>query len=229
MILETRHAIAEILSRQPLFRGLSEAELSQIAQSTREYRLQKNELLFQKGEPAQGMHLVVMGQVKLFISSPQGGEKLMHMANPGQSFGEAVTFLDRPYPVSAQATQDSLVLLIDKSRLLEAIDSSPLLARKMLASLSVRLHELLVDIESCALRTSLQKVAGYLAQEGEAFHAGQYLIPLGSSKQTLAGHLNLAPETLSRVFKQLSEQGVIEVHGRNIQVLDHARLKELAA
>jgi CRP-like cAMP-binding protein len=226
---ETRHAVAELLSRQPLFKGLSDAELHQVAQSTREYRVRKNEMLFQKGEPTLGMHLVVMGQIKLFIPSPQGGEKVMHMANPGQSFGEAVTFLDRPYPVSAVATEDSIVLLIDKAHLLEAIDSSPQLARKMLASLSVRLHELMVDIESCALRSSLQKVAGYLAQEGQSFGDGQYVIALGSSKQNLAAHLNLAPETLSRIFNQLSKMGVIEVHGRNIHVLDHKQLRELAA
>lgn len=229
MMPETRHPVAQILARQPLFQGLSEAELQQIAQATREYRVQKNEVLFQKGEPTQGMHLVVMGQVKLSIPSPQGGEKVMHLANPGQSFGEAVTFLDRPYPLNAQATQDGIVLLIEKEGLLAAIDNNPQLARKMLASLSVRLHEMMNDIESCALRSSLQKVAGYLNQEGQRFDSEQCVIELGSSKQTLAAHLNLAPETLSRVFAQLSKKGLIEVHGRNIHILDRKQLSELSA
>ncbi|MEW5893512.1 MAG: Crp/Fnr family transcriptional regulator [Pseudomonadota bacterium] len=229
MMQEHRHSIAEILSRQPLFQGLSEAELQQVAQATREYRVSRNEILFQKGQAPLGMHLVVMGQIKLSIPSPQGGEKVMHLANPGQSFGEAVTFLDRPYPVSAQATQDSIVLLIDKDRLLEAIDASPRLARKMLASLSMRLHELMVDIESCALRSSLQKVAGYLLQGGGASQANRYQVELPSSKQTLAAHLNLAPETLSRVLGQLSKKGLIAVHGRSIDVLDRQQLAQVAA
>lgn len=229
MMLENRHSIAEILSRQPLFIGLSDAELHQIAQTTREYRVHKNEILFQKGESPQGMHLVVMGQVKLAIPSSTGGEKVMHIANPGQSFGEAVTFLDKPYPLSAQATQDSIVLLIDKQSLLEAIDDNPRLARKMLASLSVRLHELMADVENCALRTSLQKVAGYLLQECPQPSANQCAVELGSSKQTLATHLNLAPETLSRILGQLSKNGIIEVHGRTIEVLDHPRLREVAS
>lgn len=229
MMLENRHSVAEILSRQPLFVGLSEAELQQIAQTTREYRVQKNEVIFQKGESPQGMHLVVMGQIKLAIPSPQGGEKVMHIATPGQSFGEAVTFLDRPYPLSAQAIQESIVLLIDKHSLLNAIDENPKLARKMLASLSVRLHELMVDIENCALRTSLQKVAGYLLHECGRSKDNSCEIELGSSKQTLAAHLNLAPETLSRVLNQLSKNGIIEVHGRSIRILDQARLDEVAS
>ena len=228
MMLENRHSVAEILSRQPLFVGLSEAELQQIAQTTREYRVQKNEIVFQKGESPQGMHLVIMGQIKLAIPSPQGSEKVMHIVNPGQSFGEAVTFLDKPYPLSAQATQDSIVLLIDKQSLLDAIDENPRLARKMLASLSVRLHELMSDIENCALRTSAQKVASYLAQECRNTATDIWTIELGSSKQTLAARLNLAPETLSRVLGQLSKSGIIEVHGRKIQVLDRTRLDEAA-
>lgn len=228
MLLENRHPVAEILSRQPLFFGLSEAELQQIAQTTREYRVQKNEIIFQKGESPRGMHLVVMGQIKLAIPSPQGGEKVMHIVNPGQSFGEAVTFLDRPYPLSAQATQDSIVLLIDKQSLLDAIDENPKLARKMLASLSIRLHELMGDIENCALRTSVQKVAGYLAQECRNAEPGPCQVELGSSKQTLAARLNLAPETLSRVLGQLGKDGIIEVHGRKIEILDRARLDEAA-
>ena len=228
MMLERKHSVAEILSRQPLFVGLSEAELQQIAQRTREYRVQKNEVLFQKGESPQGMHLVVMGQVKLAIPSPAGGEKVMHIVNPGQSFGEAVTFLDKPYPLNAQATQDSIVLLIDKQSLLDAIDENPRLARKMLASLSVRLHELMGDVENCALRTSVQKVAGYLIQACPQPEANRGKVELGSSKQTLAAHLNLAPETLSRIFGQLSKDGLIEVHGRVIEILDHARLLDVS-
>lgn len=228
MMLENRHSVAEILSRQPLFVGLSESELQQIAQTTREYRVQKNEVIFQKGESPQGMHLVIMGQIKLAIPSPQGGEKVMHIVNPGQSFGEAVTFLDRPYPLSAQAIQESLILLIDKHSLLNAIDENPKLARKMLASLSVRLHELMIDIENCALRTSQQKVAGYLLHECQHRQGSPCEIELGSSKQTLAAHLNLAPETLSRVLNQLSKNGIIEVHGRSIRILDRSQLDEVA-
>ena len=101
MILETRHPIHEILSRQPLFRGLSESELAQISAGTREFRVKKNEMIFHKGDPSEGMHVVVMGQIKLALPSAQGMEKVVHVCGPGNTFGEAVVFLDKPYPVSA--------------------------------------------------------------------------------------------------------------------------------
>ncbi len=228
MIQETRHSIEEILSRQPMFRGLDEAELRALAAQTREYRVHKHEILFNKGDTPHGIHVVVMGQIKLFLPSTQGWEKVVHMEGPGCTFGEAVVFLDKPYPVSAQAMQESILLLIGKEALARAIEHSPLLCRKMLASLCVRLHELLTDIEACTSRTSLQRVTFFLSQQAPA-GSRRYEVALGTSKQTLAAQLNLAPETLSRVLTQLAQAGLIEVHGRSITVLDLERLRCFSA
>lgn len=225
MIQETRHSVAEILSRQPLFRGLSTDELQLIAAGSREFRARKHEVLFQKGDMADGMHVLVMGQVKLALPAANGSEKVVHMCGPGSTFGEAVLFLERPYPVSAQATVDSIVLLIAKRALLEAMDASPQLSRKMLASLSVRLHELLDDMESCTLRSSAQRVVCFLNQSLPAFEEGPYDIHLPASKQTIASQLNLAPETLSRVLGHLADSGLIKVKGRTITVLNGQALR----
>lgn len=225
MIEETRHTVAEILSRQPLFRGLSMEDLQPLASCTREFRVKKHEVLFQKGDDPEGMHVLVMGQVKLAIPAANGAEKVVHMCGPGSTFGEAVLFLERPYPVSAQATTDSIVLLVSKRALLEAMDGNPTLSRKMLASLSVRLHELLDDMESCTLRSSAQRVVCFLNQSLPAFDSGPYDIHLPASKQTIASQLNLAPETLSRVLGHLAEAGLIKVKGRTITVLDCPKLR----
>lgn len=226
---DIRPSVVEILSRQPMFRGLSLEELSLIASGCREVRARKNEVLFHKGDDPAGMHILVMGQIKLAIPSPGGAEKVVHMCGPGSTFGEAVLFLDRPYPVTAQATVDSILLLASRHTLLEAIDASPGLTRKMLASLSVRLHELLDDMESCTLRSSAQRVLCFLNQSLPAQAGGSCDIHLNASKQTIASQLNLAPETLSRVLGHLSDAGLIKVKGRTITVLDCQKLKNFNA
>jgi CRP-like cAMP-binding protein len=224
MILETSHSVPDILSRQPMFKGLHASEIQLLAQGTQEYRVRRNELLFQKGDMPEGMHIVLLGQIKLAINSSHGSEKVIHMAGPGASFGEAVVFLDRPYPVSAMATQDSIVLLVSKGTLLSAIHDGTGLARKMLASLSMRLHELIEDIETCTMRGSTQRVVCYLTQAVPAEMGNSYLVNLPSSKQTIASQLNLAPETFSRVLSQLTEAGLIEVRGRSISIMDREKL-----
>ena len=229
MILETRHSIAEVLSRQPLFRGLSESELTLIAAGCREFHVRKNEVVFQKGDTAEGMYVVVTGQIKLALPSANGTEKIVHMCEPGTTFGEAVVFLDTIFPVTAQAMTDSLLVLVSKRTLLQSIETNAMLSRKMLASLSLRLHELLGDMESCTLMNSMQRVVCFLMQAAPGKTENRFDLTLPSSKQNIASQLNLAPETLSRALKQLSDQALIEIKGRTITVLDRQRLLTFSA
>ena len=229
MLIESRSSMREVLSRQPLFRGLATDELDLLAQGSREVRAQKNEILFQKGDEPEGMHVLVMGQVKLSLPSPQGAEKVVHVFESGSTFGEAVVFLDKTYPVSAQATQDSLMVLVSKHTLLDTLSTSPMLCRKMLASLSIRLHELIEDMETCTLRTSTQRVACFLLNLSPSAQEGRYEVLLPASKQTIASQLNLAPETFSRVLGNLAGAGLISVRGRTITVLDQAKLRDSMA
>lgn len=224
MSLDNRSHFLPILSRQPLFRDLTTTELDTLADGTRELRARRNEMLFHKGDLPAGVYLVVMGQVKLFIPSNQGWEKVVHMEGPGASFGESAAFLDKPSPISAQASMDSVVLLVSRDALGQAMETSVALCHKLLGTLSTRMHDLISDIEACTLRNSAQRVICYLGQFAPQ-GAQSYEISLEASKQTIAAQLNLAPETLSRVFAQLSSAGLIQVNGRSVTVLDAEKLR----
>jgi CRP-like cAMP-binding protein len=99
----------------------------------------------------------------------------------------------------------------------------------MLASLSSRLHELLGDMETCTLRTSMQRVVCFLIQAAPADETAAFDVTLHSSKQNIASQMNLAPETFSRVLGHLSEKGLIKVKGRTITVLDRQLLANFSA
>lgn len=220
--------IPGILSRIPLFAELDRQEILDIAAATREKRLAKGEMLFQRGDPVRGFFVVVMGQVKLAISSPQGSEKVVEILGPHQSFGEAVMFMDRPYPVFAEALSDTLLLHIARNVVFDLLERDPVFARRMLAGLSIRLHGLVQDVEAYTLRSSMQRLIGYLLQrcapDQDEPAAGQATVDLPTSKQVIASRLNLTPETLSRIFAELSQAGLIEVKGKHITIHDVARL-----
>jgi CRP-like cAMP-binding protein len=137
-------------------------------------------------------------------------------------------FLDRPYPVFAEALTDSLLLHISRDAVVAQITADPLFAQRMLAGLSMRLHSLIQDVETYSLRSSLQRVIGYLIQRcpPEADAAGEREIALPTSKQVIASRLNLTPETLSRIFHELAGNGLITVHGKHITIHDLRRLRE---
>ena len=222
----TPNTIRENLQRLPLFSGLNADEIALLLPGVREYKAAAHEMLFQKGDILRGIHMLLTGQAKLFLPTAQGTEKVIAMVNPGSAFGEAVVFLDKPVPVSAQATQNSELLIVHKDALLAVVDRNPLFARKMLASISMRLHELMADMETCTLMNSVQRVVCYLSHQTPEQNPAAYEVKLDSSKQTLASRLNLAPETFSRALHHLVTAGLIEVQGRTIRVKDALRLKQ---
>jgi CRP-like cAMP-binding protein len=192
-------------------------ELVKLAQATQEYRLGRNERLFQKGHVARGMHILIAGQIKLFLPAENGSEKVVHMAGPGETFGEECVFLNKPHPVAAEASKDSIVLVVDKTALIAMVDSNVALARAMMARLCMRFCDLVENMETCVQRSSAQRVVHYLTQQAP-HDAGCFEVRLETDKQTVASQLNLAPETLSRVLGRLSKAGHIHVRGRSITV-----------
>ena len=135
-----------------------------VSAGTRELRVKRGDILFQKGDPTRGFYIVVYGQVKLLFITPNGDEKVIEIMGPGQSFGEALMFMEKPYVVTAHALADSMLLHVSKEAVFEEIDRDPKFARRMIAGLSRRLHHLISDVESYSLRSATQRVIGYLLQ-----------------------------------------------------------------
>lgn len=217
--------IRGVLSNLPLFRNLDSEEVDRVLlPAVRELRAERGDTLFQKGDPMPGVYVIVYGQVKLAFPSVSGSEKVLQIFGAGESFGEAVMFLERPAPVYAQTLIDSLILVISKQAIFDAIERDPTFARRMLAGLAMRLHALVQDVESYSLRSAAQRVIGYLLQSAPEVEEGQLEVTLPASKHVIASRLNLTPETLSRIFSQLSQEGLITVSGRDVTIHDVPRL-----
>ena len=216
--------VLELLSHAPIFRGLSAEELARIAAGTTQLQVERGRVLFRRGDPCRGFHLVAYGQVKLAIGTAGGAEKVIEILGPGRTFGEAVMFTGNPYLVAATALEDSLLLHVDRDTLFGEIEREPQLARRMLAGLSMRLHMLVMDVEAMALHSATQRVIGYLSRlEEDGPGSGRVTLP--AQKSLVASRLNLTPEYFSRILHELAAEGLIRVDGRDVEILDAARLR----
>ena len=213
------------LANLPMFSELGPAELDRIAAATVPLYFDKGQSIVQCGDPCTGFHLVVYGQVKLGFTSPQGVEKVVEIIRPGQSFGEALMFLDKAYVVFAQALSDSMLLHVAKQAVFEELGSNPF-GRRMIAGLARRLHGLVRDVEAYTLRSGEERFIGYLLAElpEDAAH-GTADVNLTPGKGVLASRLNMTPEHFSRILHELAADGLIEVNGRSIRVPDVGRLR----
>lgn len=216
--------IQDFLTTIPLFQGLSPAELDMLATATAQVHAARGEVIFKQGDPCLGFHCVMYGHIKLALTSPVGDEKVVRLITQGGSFGEALMFMGRSYIVTAQALEDSLLLHVSRDGLYAHMDRHPALARKMIASLSERLHALMRDVEAYSLRSGAQRVIGYLLRGGADEDEGASQVRLPASKLIIASRLNLTPEHFSRILRDLSDRGLIEVRGREIIIPDTQRL-----
>lgn len=213
-----RDKTQQLLARVAIFDQLDDTELAKIASGTTELRPQRGQVIFNRGEPCNGFHIVVYGQIKLVAVSPSGAEKVVRLLAPGETFGEALMFLGKPYILTAMALEDSMLLMVDRDVLFAELDTHPTLARKMLAGLSRRLHALVSDVQSYSLHSGTQRVIGYLLQAQQS--AGGPQVQLEVSKNVIASRLNLTPEHFSRILHELSSKGLIRVEGRLITILN---------
>ena len=191
-------------------------------------RVPKGEFICHRGEPCNGFHLVVYGQVKLGFSTEDGAEKVIEIIGPGQSFGEALMFLDKPYIVFSQALADCLLLHVAKQTVFEEIARNQHFARKLLGGLSRRLHGLVLDVVEYSLRSGAQRVIGFLLR-ADAERAddddAELSVRLPANKTNIASRLNLSPEHFSRILHDLADAGLIRVERRTVHICDPEGLR----
>jgi CRP-like cAMP-binding protein len=219
--------VQAFLANLPMFSEMQAAELDRIAASTLPVHAEKGQTICHCGDPCTGFHVVVYGQVKLGFTSPQGVEKVVEIVRPGQSFGEALMFLDAPYIVFAQALADSMLLHVAKRAVLDELARDAGFARRMLSGLSRRLHGLVRDVEAYTLRSSHERVIGYLlAEVPEDADGAPVEVHLSAGKSVIASRLNMTPEHFSRILHELAHSGLIEIQGRAVRIPDLERLRQ---
>ena len=215
------------LAVMPLFGDLSNEERARLAEGCQLKRFARGEMVFRSGDTCEAFFVVIVGQVKLFMLSPSGQEKVIEIVGPGQSFAEAMVFLDIPCLVNVQALADSLLLSVSKQTVFQEIEQDHHFSLRMLAGMSRRLHGLVHDVQAYALSSGMQRLIGYLLRDIEQnnqSNQGPVTISLPVSKATIASRLSLTPEYLSRVLRELETEGLIQVDKRNIHILDTQRL-----
>ena len=226
-----------LISRVPLFEGLSPEELAEICIGSRKINAARGEMLFRKDDACTGLLVIIYGQVKVFFSSPLGNEKILNVFGQMQTLDESTLFLGRSHQVFAQTLNECMLLHISKAKVLDALNSNRSFARLVIDKLSQSVSGLIQDVESYSLHSGRQRVINYLAREALSANPAllelqqsrprscltkgkqsRLIIHLTISKGVIASRLNLTQEHFSRILHDLSTCGLLSVEGRDIQI-----------
>jgi CRP-like cAMP-binding protein len=217
--------IEGILRNLPIFRHTTAEHVTELARSAHALRARRGTTLYARGDTAHGFYAVAYGMVKLFIAS-SNDERVLRLVGAGETFGEPVVFMARPYPLSAQTIADSMLVFLPSQAVLGMVDRDSQFARGLLAALSQRVHDFVADLESRS-HTCVQRLAlmlDSLAPPG----SGPVRVVLPASKTVLASRLGVTKATLSRAFAHLQSAGLIAVERRAITLRSRDGLLELA-
>ncbi|HET6408351.1 MAG TPA: Crp/Fnr family transcriptional regulator, partial [Chthoniobacteraceae bacterium] len=142
-----RTALQYSLSRAPIFSGLPEEDLTRIAGYAEIRALRRGTYLFREHDPVIGFFIVRQGLIHVHRGGAEGGEQIIHLLHPGDSFAERAIVAADGYPASARAVKESEVILIPTDKFKRHQRDRPDLAWRMVSSMSHHLRSLVATLE----------------------------------------------------------------------------------
>ena len=224
--MQADSALARELRRHYLFCALTEAQQGGLLATAVARRLAAGEHLFGHGDAAGQFFLLRYGCVKLYRLSPEGDEKIMRLIHPWQTFAESILFMDTPrYPVSGEAVEAAELIAFDRETFLGILRESFATCLAVMAQMTRRIQAHWDEIETLALQNSRYRVVHYLLGLVPANAQGRVSVTLPARKMVIAAHVAVTPETLSRTLRGLCDEGLIEVAGDEVTMIDVATLR----
>ncbi len=214
--MEKRQAVKFFL--QTFFGNADDERFNFVEQISHLQTLEKKQLLFSEGEQGSKFYFLTSGRIKLFRSTSDGKEAVIRFISPGEYFAEILLQLESRYPVSSIAIEPSQLLAIDARKILIHIENNPDVAMYFIGALSQRIKYLLGMIEQLTLADIRQRFINYLLVLRDKSPSQRVELP--APKGEIALLLGTTPETFSRLLKKLSNDGLIQVDGRSIVVID---------
>lgn len=142
-------------------------------------------------------------------------------------------WLAGPHAMDAQALGAASVVELPRDGLAAQLLDHPGLAQRLIQGLAREVQALAVNTHELMHKDAPARLAQWLFQRCEPLDsavgpAGQAVVKLHERKRDVASQLAITPETLSRLMRSFTRQGVIEVSGYSVRVIDPAALERLA-
>ena len=214
------------LRRLHIFAGLDDTQLAKVIQSAQMIHLAEDEHLFEAGQEAKHFFLVRKGRIKLYLTSPDGMEKVIHLVGPGETFAEAIMFMDSAiYPIHASALSASEMIAFPNKVFREILSESVDTCFRLMADMSAWLKKQLNEIDALTLQNATLRFSNYLLQQIPAEQTGTVTVTLEAAKHIIASRLSIQPESFSRILRNLHREGLIEAKGNEIVINNVALLR----
>lgn len=214
-----------------LWRTAGDEAVADLARSAIVREVPRGATLAVEGDPADRLGLVVTGKARAFYLGADGKQITFETMEAGDPIAAVAALAGGRYPANVEAATPATVALIRAQDLFDLLELEPAVSRSLISDLANRVVNFTAVVQTLSLDVP-SRLARYLFQrslQGGTPTPGGLEIDLGMAKGELAMALGTVPETLSRAFGKLKDDGIVEVAGRKVTVLDVRALAEMGS
>ena len=187
-------------------------ELEKIAQTK---KFQKGEIVFSENDPFKGFVVIKQGKFKIYNLNPNGKEAILRVMSEGEMAAGPLIFSGAPnYPATLESIENGSVYFFETNQFKQFLKTHPDFQNQFTAQMMQFMHYLKNKTSSLMLLNLKERLMEYLKENG----AEHNFIQLNINKNQLALLLNATPESISRTFKALEEENLIEVKGESYKL-----------
>ena len=213
------------LTGSELFSALDEDALARVAIRASTVQLDRNDTLFNEGDEADDLYVVLTGLVAIAKRSPDGRESLVALMEPGDLFGEMPLFDDEPRSASVRALERSEVARVPFDAVRAELEASPGLLWDVVAMFAARLRATGDALADAMLLDVVGRTAKRLLElSGDA---DEFVLPL--TQEELAGLVGASRERVNKSISAFIRLGWIDQVDRHYRILMRDRLAQRAS
>lgn len=209
----------ESLRAIPLFSQASDGDLELLSGYLIERRFPRNITVVEEGLPGDYMYVLQEGRVKVTKLADEGREKILGFIDEGGFFGE-MALLDRaPRSASVKTLKPVRLLALSRADFMSLLRKSPDLALAVIHELTRRLREMDEQASSLSFQRVKERAKGVfmrLAHDPAATEGHRVTPPL--THQQIADMIGTSRETVTRVVKDLKQEGWLQQDGKRYLV-----------
>ena len=186
----------------------------------------KNDIIYEEGHHSNFIYLITKGVVKCHKLDIQGKELTTALYKEDDLFGYTSFTKNISYQETATAIMDVQLVGISKSVLKNVLDKNHKVTLELIHLLTDNITGVKDQLLQMAYSSVNKKTATTILKFAEKLGL-KTDEPIKISRSDLASVAGIATETLIRTMSSFKKQGIIEIEGRNIKILDLEKLKHI--
>ena len=182
----------------------------------------KGQVVFNEGAYPFGVYCINDGKIKLSHSGDDGREQIVRLVKAGDIMGYKALLSNERYTATATALEDSSICFIPKDLFLSILQKDASLSFEMMRILSSELRKAELKITHLAQKPVRERLAETLLfiKETYGLEADGHTLSVRLSREEIANLVGTATESAIRLLSEFKKDGMIELDGKKIRLLD---------